>query len=124
MSETLYVRLKGEAAKKFKAIKKHMGLENDSEVVRSLITWYYQQLPPERPELEHFNVAEDHVTVMDHKRKMYADVYFRGNKVFCQLCSDEDCEHVEYALNIPKLQKLLRKKGWVIEDGKIIQRPT
>jgi len=31
----------------------------------------------EPPALEHFNVFEDHVTVIDRKRRMFADVYPR-----------------------------------------------
>jgi len=78
---------------------------------------------PEQPPLEHFNVNQDHVTVMDHRARMLADVYFRNNHVFCELCKAENCEHVKYALNIPKVQQLLRKKGWIIEEGEITQRP-
>ena len=77
----------------------------------------------EPPPLEHWNVNQDHVTVLDHKIRMLADVYFKGNKVYCELCKAENCEHVKYALNIPKVQQLLHKKGWIIEEGKIIQRP-
>ena len=78
---------------------------------------------PEPPPLEHFNINQDHVTVIDHRVRMLADVYFRNNHVFCELCKAENCEHVKYALNIPKVQQLLRKKGWIIEEGEIIQRP-
>ena len=79
--------------------------------------------PLEPPVLEHFNVNEDHVTVIDRRRRMFADVYFRNNHVYCELCKEENCEHVDYALNLPKVQKLLRQKGWIIEEGKIIQKP-
>jgi len=78
---------------------------------------------PEPPPLEHFNINEDHVTVIDHRARMLADVYFKGNRVFCELCKAENCEHVKYALNIPKVQQLLRKKGWIIEEGEITQKP-
>jgi hypothetical protein len=79
--------------------------------------------PPEPPPLEHFNINEDHVTVIDRRRRMFADVYFRNNHVYCELCEEENCEHVKYALNLSKVQKALREKGWVIEEGKIIQKP-
>ena len=79
--------------------------------------------PPELPTLEHFNVNQDHVTIIDHRQRMFADVYFRNNNVYCELCKEENCEHVDYALNLPKVQKTLREKGWVIEGGKIIQKP-
>ena len=77
----------------------------------------------EPPPLEHWNVNQDHVTVLDHRARMLADVYFKGNKVYCELCKAENCEHVKYVLNIPKVQHLLHKKGWIIEEGEITQRP-
>lgn len=76
---------------------------------------------PEPPALEHFNVNEDHVTVIDHKRRMFADVYFRNNHVYCELCEEEDCEHVRYALGLSKVQKALGRKGWMIE-GKTVRK--
>jgi len=78
---------------------------------------------PKLPTLEHFNVNQDHVTVIDRAKKIFADVYFRNKRVFCQSCTSENCEHVEYALNLPKIQKILSKKGWAIEEGKIIKKP-
>jgi hypothetical protein len=80
--------------------------------------------PPEPPALEHFNVNQDHVTVIDRRRRMFADVYFRNNVVYCELCGEEDCEHVKYALSLSKVKKALERKGWVIgEGGKIIRKP-
>jgi hypothetical protein len=79
--------------------------------------------PPELPTLEHLNVKEDHVTVIDRAKKIFADVYFRNSHVFCEACESENCEHVKYALGLPKIQKVLREKGWVIEEGKIIRKP-
>jgi hypothetical protein len=38
-AEKLNVQLKGEVADKFKRIKTFLGLEQDTEVIRSLITW-------------------------------------------------------------------------------------
>ena len=74
----------------------------------------------EPPALEHFNVNQDHVTVIDHKRRMFADVYFREGHVYCELCEEEDCEHVKYALDLPKVQKALERKGGI--KGKIATR--
>ena len=42
-SEKLNVHLKGEIADMFVRIKKYLGLEQDTEVIRALITWYYNQ---------------------------------------------------------------------------------
>jgi len=46
---------------------------------------------PEPPALQHFNVNQDHVTAIDHKKRMFADVYFREGNVCCQLCKQENC---------------------------------
>jgi hypothetical protein len=78
---------------------------------------------PEPPPLEHFNVNQDHVTIIDHRQRRFADVYFKANRVFCALCKAENCEHIRYALNIPKVVETLRKHGWVIEDGEVISKP-
>lgn len=77
---------------------------------------------PKPPALEHFNVNEDHVMVIDHKRRMFADVYLRNDHVYSELYEEEDCKHVKYALSLSKVQKALERNGWVIEKGKIIRR--
>ena len=76
--------------------------------------------PPELPELEHFNVYQDHVTVIDHKRRRIANVFFRNNTVFCDVCETKSCRHIKYAINLPKVQKVLEKKGLTVKpDGRI-----
>ena len=79
--------------------------------------------PPEPPELEHFNVYQDHVTVIDHKRRRIANVFFRNNTAFCDVCRAKNCRHVRYVLNLPKVDKILTEKGWIIKEGKIIRGP-
>jgi hypothetical protein len=77
--------------------------------------------PPKLPTLEHFNVNEDHVTIIDHKMKRIPNVFFRNNHVFCDVCEEQTCEHVKYALTLSKVRKALEKKGLkVTADGKII----
>ena len=80
-------------------------------------------MPAEPPRLEHYNLNQDHVTIIDRAQKAFADVYFRNNHVYCEYCASENCEHIEYAVNLPKIQAILSKKGWVIEEGKIIRKP-
>jgi len=75
------------------------------------------------PALEHFNVYEDHVTVIDRRRRTLVNVYFRNGNVYCDVCEEKDCEHVQYALSIPKVEQALREKGWAIEEGKVIRGP-
>ena len=68
---------------------------------------------PDLPALEHFNVNQDHVTVIDHKRRMFADVYFREGHVYCELCEKENCEHVQYVLGLSKVQEALKRRGGI-----------
>jgi len=83
-------------------------------------------IPPELPELEHFNVYEDHVTVIDHKNRRIANVYFRNDTVFCDVCETKNCRHIEYVLKLPKVVRILSQKGWVIDEdkGKIMKTPS
>lgn len=80
--------------------------------------------PKSFPALEHFNIFEDHVTVIDHRRKWLADVYFRNNHVYCESCENTNCEHVKYALTLPKVREILLNKGWIVtDDGKLKRKP-
>ncbi|MEM2352365.1 MAG: hypothetical protein QXT26_08165 [Thermoproteota archaeon] len=49
--------------------------------------------------------------------------YFKPpNKTYCDACSTEDTEdyeHVVYALTMDKILKILRKKGFKIDDEQI-----
>jgi len=42
------------------------------------------------------------------------NVYFKPDKIFCEYCDTDGCRHVEFALNIPKIRKILIEKGWPI----------
>jgi len=73
------------------------------------------------PRFEHFNCYEDHVTLWDRKLERLVNVYFNGKPpyVMCELCGRSDCEHVQFALSLPKVVETLRARGWRIEEGKI-----
>lgn len=76
--------------------------------------------PPEQPELEHFNVYKDHVTIIDRKMRRIPNVFFRNNTIFCDVCEEKNCEHVKYALKLPKVQEVLKKMGLkVTPEGRI-----
>ncbi|MCL6579133.1 MAG: ribbon-helix-helix domain-containing protein [Candidatus Bathyarchaeota archaeon] len=75
---------------------------------------------PELPQLEHFNISEHGVRILDRSlangtsKGRIIDVYFKPNKVLCEYCGSDNCRHVEFALNIPKVRKILIGKGWEI----------
>ncbi len=61
---------------------------------------------------ESFNFDENGVKIQDRKLNIIAQIYFKPDKVFCEYDETHDCEHVKFALSIPKVQQILRKKGW------------
>jgi len=75
---------------------------------------------PEQPQLEHFNISEQGVRILDrtlangYSRGRIIDVYFKPDKVYCEYCGSEKCKHVEFALSIPKVREILTEKGWPI----------
>ncbi|RLC69485.1 MAG: hypothetical protein DRI26_09015 [Chloroflexi bacterium] len=70
------------------------------------------------PRLEHFNLNENGVMVLDRELKpppgRILQVYFRPEGVWCEYCESDRCRHVEFALSLPKVQEILRKKGWKV----------
>ena len=71
----------------------------------------------------HINVFEDHATIYDKLNKEIVNVYFK-NDPYCEKCESTDCEHIKYALTLPKVVEPLREKGWIIMDGKVIIKPN
>ena len=69
--------------------------------------------------MEHFNFGEDGVRILDPSlatpnspKGRIIDVYFKQKKIFCEYDESSDCRHVKYALGLPVVQEILKKKGW------------
>jgi len=119
----IYLRAQGEIAERFSRIKEHLGVKNDTEVLRTLINWYWREHKEElQPALEHFNISENGVSILDRtstdktSRGRIIDVYFKPDKVWCEYCESSKCQHVKFALDLPEVQKILRVKGWKIPE--------
>jgi len=108
--------LEGDMAKRFELVKKKWGIEANTDVIRMLITWYYDQLPPQRPTLEHLNLNEQGVLIKDHSLAPPAgrliQIYFKQGKAWCEYDETDDCRHVDFALELPEVQEVFKKKGW------------
>ncbi|RLI44726.1 hypothetical protein DRO69_06750 [Candidatus Bathyarchaeota archaeon] len=108
----LNVRLDRELEEKFFQIKKFFGVENETEVVRSLINWFWREHEKElQPKFEHFNVNENGVLIVDREQDRIFQVYFHPEGIECE-CGTPNCKHKEFALSLPKVQQILREKGW------------
>jgi hypothetical protein len=77
---------------------------------------------PQLPPIEHFNIDEDGVRILDRtltdgtSRGRIIDVYFKPDEVYCEYCQATNCQHVKFALTIPEVQEILTKKGWKIKE--------
>jgi len=69
--------------------------------------------------LVHFNLHEEGIRLLDptlatkfspHGRII--DVQFRDGKAYCQYDDSFDCRHVQFALNLPLVKRIFKKKGW------------
>jgi hypothetical protein len=70
-------------------------------------------------DMEHFNLDENGVKINDKSlatehspRGRILDIYFKDKKAWCEYDDSFDCKHVEYALSLPVVQAILKKKGW------------
>jgi hypothetical protein len=66
--------------------------------------------------MEHFNLNEHGVRVLDPSLHWIVDVYFKPNKAWCSYCESENCKHIKFALSLPDVQNIIKKKGWKIKE--------
>ena len=77
-----------------------------------------KQPPPPLPTLEHFNLNETGVRILDRTFATQTvsgriiDVFFSPEKVYCEHCQSSRCNHVLFALELAPVQEILNKKGW------------
>jgi len=114
----VYLRAEGTLARRFYQIKNRLGVKNDTEVLRMLINWYWMEHEDElQPRFKHFNLNQDGVVVLDVENDRLIQIYFRPEGVYCESCESHDCPHIRFALSLPKVQEILRKKGWKTRAG-------
>ena len=65
---------------------------------------------PKLPRFEHFNKDPNGVKITDRKLHKIADIYFKPEGIFCELDQSNDCEHIDFALTIPEIQAIIRKR--------------
>lgn len=92
------------------------------EAIRQLLSHYKESLAqPQPPPLEHFNISENGVRILDrnlangYSRGRIIDVYFKPEGVWCEHCGTDNCRHIQFALTIPKIREIVWKKreeGW------------
>jgi len=118
MSKKVLVRIRldlsGTEADRFLSVKRHLGVKNDTEVVRVLVNRYWRSNKEElQPSLQHFNLDEHGVLVLDRALKppRIIEVFFKPDgTVECELCESKKCRHIQFALSIPKVAEIFERR--------------
>lgn len=117
MAKWISVQLPSDLVSEVKeAIKERpeLGYSSFAEFVKDSVRSRLSTLRNSRPRLEHLNLYENHVKILDNLRDRMASVYFNGDGfVFCDLCGSNDCVHIEFALDLPEVQKALKERKWI-----------
>jgi len=108
-----------EAVKNFLKTEKarEMGFLHASDVVTEAVRELLEKLGYyEISNYRHFNVNEHGAIIADYTTTppRLVQVYFRPNTAWCEYCQATKCPHIEYALNLHIVQKILKEKGWKI----------
>ncbi len=102
------------------------GYKSRAEFIKEAVRKRFEELKtltpaPEPPTLEHFNLDEYGVRILDRtltnqtSKGKIIDVYFKPEGVLCDWCQTDSCRHVQFALSLPGVQKILIQKGWEIK---------
>ena len=78
-----------------------------------------QELKSVPGRFEHFNINSEGVRVTDRERHIIADIYFKPSGIFCDVDKSSDCEHIDFALTVPKIRDVViarKKEGWKLPD--------
>jgi hypothetical protein len=78
----------------------------------------------EMPVLEHYNLNEQGVMILDRSidppKGKLIEVYFKPMpdnmlQAFCEYDETDRCRHVDFALDLPEVQEIISKKGWTVK---------
>lgn len=71
------------------------------------------------PRFEHFNINDTGVRITDRQIGMIAEIYFKPQGIFCDIDKSNTCEHIDFALTVPAIQEIIRKRkkeGWKLPE--------
>ena len=94
------------------------GFKTRAEVTKEALRRFLLDYP-RHPTLEHFNLDEDGVRILDRELGLIIDVAFKPKGIWCDYCQTNDCRHTKFALSVPAIQKVIRKRikdGWNLPD--------
>ena len=131
-SDHITIKIPKELVDEMDKLKGVMGFRSRGEIakeaIRQLVNHYKETLAtaePPKPQIEHFNVSETGVCILDRTIKngvsngRIIDVYFRPEGIWCEYCQAKNCRHIRFALTVPKIKEIIKKKrqeGWKLPE--------
>lgn len=111
-----------EAVEDFIKINPHYGYRSITQFMEDAARKRLENLKAldvQLPRFEMINQDVNGVKVLDRKIHRVAEIYFKPQGVFCVICGQDKCEHLEFALSQPKVQNIIakrRKEGWKLPE--------
>lgn len=112
----LRLDLKGDEARQFLYVQNQLGLKNATEVVRFLV---HREFEVASPMLEHHNLGGDGVKILDRSIPWVVDLSFKREGIKCHYCKSDSCRHIVFALTVPEVKEVIRKRrkdGWDLPE--------
>lgn len=94
------------------------GFRSKAEIVKEALRKLIKEYS-DLPILEHFNLDERGVKILDREVNQVIDVFFSPKGIRCDYCEAWDCRHIQFALKVPAIKDIVRKKrrqGWDLPE--------
>jgi hypothetical protein len=90
-----------------------------ADFVHEAIRVRMEDLKSKPPRFEHFNIGPDGARITDRQKGIIADIYFKPSGIFCDVDKSNTCEHIDFALTVPKIKEIIKqrkKDGWNLQS--------
>jgi len=69
-----------------------------------------------RSRFEQINFDDNGTKILDRELRRVADVVLKPSSAYCKLDETNNCEHIRFALSLPEVHDIYRKKGWKLPE--------
>lgn len=117
------IRIPKELDAEIKQLIGKKGFRSKAEIVkqalRNLLDHYHEMEMRVLPRFEQINCDDKGVKILDRQISRVADIHFRPDGVWCEVDEKDSCQHIDYALSLPDVQRIIKKhikEGWKLPD--------
>jgi len=95
------------------------GLTSRTDVILGALRMLFERdgFYPHRPRFEPMDVTNERVRIVDNALQRITTVRLRSRYLLCELCNARECIHIDFALSLPDVHRLLPtrsrvSRGW------------